>query len=244
MKALTNGLVAEFLFDGNALDTSGNENHGRVEGATPTINRFNEQNRALAFSGNGDFVVLDPKLLQDPDAFSLSIWVKYDEAAKMSWWNNAIISQDDNGRQSDKSRRVFQLSTMNNSVRVHMMMKAPDVTAQHPVQRGQWYHLAVTYNGIHYTLYMNGGLQGMQEYTFSPSTEEPIYIGKKNSQEPRFYFHGAIDDLRIFNRALSEPEVLELYTEQGYAAALEAVPPVQQKSSSSTRSKVLEKPIS
>ncbi|OBR65197.1 hypothetical protein A7K91_00530 [Paenibacillus oryzae] len=243
MKVLTNGLVAEYLFDGNALDTSGNGNHGRVEGATPTVNRFNEPDRALAFSGNGEFVVLDPKLFQNATAFSLSIWVNYDEAAKMKWWNNAIISQDDNGRQSDKSQRVFQLSTMNNSVRVHMMMNAPDVTAQHPVQRGQWYHLAVTYNGSHYALYMNGKLQGIQEYTFRPSTEEPIYIGKKNSEEPRFYFHGAIDDLRIFSRALSEPEILELYTEQGYVPAVELAPPVQHKSSSSTKRKVLEKPI-
>lgn len=243
MKTLTNGLVAEYLFDGNAQDSSGNENHGRVEGATPTFNRFNEENRALAFSGNGDFVVLDPPPMLNADAFSLSIWVKYDENATMAWWNNAIISQDDNGSHLNNSHRVFQLSTLDDNVRIHLMMRAPDVTAKHPVQRGKWYHLAVTYNGRDFMLYMNGELQEKQEYTFRPSSEEPIYIGKKNSEEPRFYFHGALDDIRIYNRTLSELEVLELYTEQGYINTMETLLPTQKQDNFSTKSKVLEKPI-
>jgi len=240
---LRNGLVAEYLFDGNAEDSSGHEHHGRVEGATPTTNRFDEPNRALAFSGKGDFVVLEYPTLLNPEAFSISIWARYDESAVMNWWNNAIISQDDNGRRPDHEGRVFQLSTMGYNVRIHLMKQAPDVTANHPVQRGVWYHLGVVYDGAYYTFYLNGEAQARQEHTFRPHAEEPIFVGKKNSAEPRFYFHGALDDLRIYNRALAEEELTALYTEHGYIGSPFAASPAPAKKRSSTHSKVLKKPI-
>lgn len=240
---LRNGLVAEYLFDGNAEDSSGYGHHGRLEGPVATTNRFDEPNRALAFSGKGDFVVLEHPTLLSPEAFSISIWARYDESATMNWWNNAVISQDDNGRRPDHAGRVFQLSTMGYNVRIHLMKQAPDVTANHPVQRGVWYHLAASYDGTQFTLYMNGEVQSTQEHTFRPHAEEPIFIGKKNSAEPRFYFHGALDDLRIYNRAVSPEEVMALYTENGYTGLPLAPPPGKKSANRSAKSKLLTKPL-
>ncbi|MBP1906103.1 hypothetical protein J2Z32_002752 [Paenibacillus turicensis] len=241
----TDGLVAEYLFNGNALDTSGNENHGKVEGAIPTHNRFHEQNTALFFAGSGSHVVLEPTRVLNSETFSLSVWVKYDEGAKMNWWNNAIVSQDDNGRIADKSRRVFQISTMRNKVRIHFMMDTSDVETKHALERGRWYHLAVICDGLYFKLYLNSQLQDTQQYAFRPNAEEPIYIGKKNSDEPRFFFHGAIDDLRIYNVILSQQEIIALYTEQGYDEKLEAITPlpVAKRRESCKKKKVLEKPL-
>ncbi|MGM0883289.1 MAG: LamG domain-containing protein [Bacillota bacterium] len=214
--SLRHGLVGEYLFNGSAEDTSGHGHHGRVEGATLTANRFGEADRAYAFSGQGDHIVVDQPPALHADAFSISVWVKYDQGATMEWWNNAIISQDDNGVQSDQSRRVFQLSTKGQFVTLHLMMKAPDASCKLPVQRGEWYHIATVYDGVHHKLYMNGELQDAQGGAFRPNAEEPIFFGKKNSDEPRFWFHGSLDEIRIYNRVLSEEEILGLFAENGY----------------------------
>ncbi|WP_158606577.1 LamG domain-containing protein [Paenibacillus ginsengarvi] len=224
MNRLRDGLLGEYLFDGCAADSSGNGNDGRVEGAALTANRFGEADRALAFTGRGECIVLDPPPALREDAFALSLWVKYDENAVMEWWNNALVSQDDHGLASDQTRRVFQLSTMGEHITWHRMMKSADLKSKQPVRRGVWVHVAAVYgDGLH-RLYVNGELHDSQAGAFAPNLEEPIYIGKKNSPEPRFFFHGALDDIRIYNRTLSPEEVCELFTEHGYTGELSLDP--------------------
>lgn len=216
MSSLRQGLVGEYLFNGNAEDTSGFDHHGKAEGTTLTANRFGESNRAYAFSGQGDFIVLDPPPPISAEALSISVWVKYGEDAALKGWNNAIISQDDHGRQIDKSRRVFQLSTKGETFTWHRMLNSPDAIGKQPIQRDVWYHVVAVFNGVNHRLFINGELQDERAGSLRPNSEEPIFFGKKNSNEQRFWFHGALDDVRIYNRVLSEKEVLELYTEHGY----------------------------
>jgi hypothetical protein len=217
MSNLRQGLVGEYLFNGNAEDTSGFGRHGRIEGATLTDNRYGEANSAYAFSGQGNYIELNPIPNLGAEAFSLSVWAKYDQEAALKGWNNAIVSQDDHGRMLDQSRRVFQLSTKGEYVTWHRMRQSTDVVGKQPIQLGVWYHFVAIYDGAQHRLYVNGELQNVQTGSFGPNVEEPIYIGKKNTDEKRFWFHGVLDDIRIYDRALSDNEVLELYAEHGYA---------------------------
>lgn len=215
---LRQGLIGEYLFDGNADDTSGNGHHGQAEGATLTADRFGRAGRAYAFSGQGDYIVIDPPPALRADAFSVSVWVKYDREASLKGWNSALVSQDDHGRQADRLRRVFQLSTKGELLVWHRMGKgAADPFGKRPIQRDVWHHVVAVFDGSRHKLYANGELQDEQEGTFRPNAEEPIYFGKKNSPEQRFWFHGALDDIRLYNRALSAQEVAALYAEHGYA---------------------------
>lgn len=227
MSGLRQGLVGEYLFDGSADDTSGYGHHGKVEGTALTANRFGVSDRAYAFSGQGDFIVLDPPPPLYAEALSVSVWVKYDEEAKMKGWNNAIISQDDHGRQIDKSRRVFQLSTKGETLTWHRMLESPDAIGKQPIQRGVWYHIAAIYDGVHHRLFINGDLQDEKAGILRSNPDEPIFFGKKNSNEQRFWFHGALDDIRIYNRVISDKEVSELYTEHGYTGDPGFVPLIQ-----------------
>ena len=53
---LSDGLVAYYPFNGNADDESGNGNHGTVNGATLTIDRFGNENSAYSFDGIDDYI--------------------------------------------------------------------------------------------------------------------------------------------------------------------------------------------
>src|SRR5262249_618426 len=46
--------------------------------------------------------------------------------------------------------------------------------------------------------------------------EEPLYIGRKGTPEPYFFFNGAIDDIRLYNRALDDQDIQSLFEENGY----------------------------
>jgi hypothetical protein len=226
LRSLRQGLVGEYLFDGNADDSSDHRHHGRVEGATLTVNRFGENNGAYSFSGQGDYIVLDPPPALNVEAFSVSVWAKYDKEAILTWWNNTIISQDDHGHLTNQSRRVFQLSTKGNIVTWHRMMQSPDSIGKQPIQRDVWYHIIAMFDGVHHKLYVNGELQDVQEGSFKPNTEEPIFFGKKNSNEKRFWFHGVLDDIRIYNRSLSDIEISELFMEHGFTGDPGLVPTI------------------
>ncbi len=138
----------------------------------------------------------------------------------MAWWNNAIVSQDDGGKNKNKDnfRRVFQLSALGPIITWHRMKETTDAVSKSHLQRGVWYHITVVFDGAFHKLYINGELHDTQAGTLRPHPEEPIFIGKKNTNEKRFLFHGDIDDIRLYNKVLSEQEILALYTENGYAS--------------------------
>ena len=104
------GLVAEYLFNGNANDTSGNGFHGVVQGATPAADRFGNPNSAYAFDGKNDWIVVSPPPRLTNVELTVSVWARHSATKFERWWHDCIICQDD-GDDNDHSRRIFQLST-------------------------------------------------------------------------------------------------------------------------------------
>lgn len=206
---LRHGLVAEYLFNGNAMDSSGNSHHGKVEGAALTSDRFGNPDSAYLFDGKDDFIVIEPAPKLSKGAFSLSVWVRYGSGASLSGWNNAIVSQDGHDH-----RRVFQLSTYDDRIRWHRFLcPNPEVEMPVPMQKDAWTHVVAVFDGISHSLYCNGVWMEEQRGVFEPNDEEPLYIGRKSTDEPCFFFNGAIDGLRMYNRVLTKDEIVCLYQE-------------------------------
>ncbi|MFD2611600.1 LamG-like jellyroll fold domain-containing protein [Paenibacillus gansuensis] len=210
MAGLRQGLAAEYLFNGDTQDSSGNERHGKAVGAALCKNRFNNPNSAYCFDGVDDYIVVDPAPALNQEAFSLSVWCRYDKNAELSGWNNAIVSQDGH------HARSFQLSTRENYIAFHRFLLEPDLAMERPLCQEFWYHIAITYEAGMFKLYRNGVLISDQPGAFTVNSEEPLYIGCKSSNEPALFFHGVIDDLRLYNRAVSADEVEALYLENGW----------------------------
>ena len=75
----------------------------------------------------------------------------------------------------------------------------------------KWYFLAVTKDGSNVRTYVNGNLENTCAYSGTDTNSNIWEIGRQNYGGDNYYFDGAIDDVRIYNRVLSASEVAQLY---------------------------------
>jgi len=201
-------IVVELLMSGDARDTSGRGHDGQIEGATPATDRFGREHMAFHFDGEDWIVVSPPPDLSDR-AMTVSMWARYD-SCEFRWWNNCMLAQDNGDDEGD--RRIIQLSTHWQSVCWHRMSEE-DANSPVVLQPEAWYHLAATYDGRHHRLYVDGLLHDTRSGSLRKHSEEPLFVGRKGSEEWDFTFRGVLDDVRIYNRALSGEEIARLYRE-------------------------------
>ncbi len=211
---LPNGLLACYPFTGNANDASGNSNNGIVHGATLTTDRFGNANSAYRFNGSGEYISIAPEQLEI-NQFSYSLWVNAHSvpAAGTSYFIFSVGSEY--GDQSVGLNQVY--SGPNNgwtgggySAVGENQFYATGVLPP----TNAWTHLVVTCDNSLLKLYVDGQLAG----SVSVAGKTPFYgtgtvaatIGGRSTLIQ--YFDGDIDDLRLYNRALSAAEVTELYT--------------------------------
>ena len=217
---LTRGLVAHYPFDGDAQDISGNGNHGTVQGASLTTDRAGNANSAYEFDGRNDYIeYVDAARHFDVSLpASISVWVYLDdhqrnmifasnwEANTYSgiWLNNPrtdanlAISYGDGGWTGRGSRRSKEGVT--------------ELNLQ------QWYHVAAVVRGpTDMSLYIDGvedcGFYSGGGGSLSHRSDRRAQSGRSDpfSQNNALeYFHGKIDDLRFYDRALNEAEILAL----------------------------------
>jgi RNA polymerase sigma factor (sigma-70 family) len=218
LSRLRAALVAEYLFNGDAKDSSGRGHHGKVIDAVLTDDRFGRSGLAYAFDGERSHIVVVPPPELSTETLAVSAWVRYDDG-KLDGWTNAIVAQDSGAE--DGAGRVFQLSTSDGRITWHRMNEEPDLASLSAVQPLTWYHVVVQTAGDQHELYIDGVRHDLQTVRYEDtlprryrtSRTEPLYIGRKGTQERFFFFHGAIDDVRIFNRALTEEEIVGLLKE-------------------------------
>ena len=215
------GLVAEYLFDndtsGIVYDTSGNGNDGDVNGATPTTNRFGNTNSAYSFDGD-DYIQVEDSTSFSINTISISTWIN---PTRRSEGNNyTIISQLGSHWGSDNSS--FDLHIYEDGTISFALRKSGDAYGlqRHSlsvIEANNWYHVCGVYDGNDIYVYINGVLEnGFYDGPLSGNmnnSDTPITIGKNYYSAWEFPYYGTMDNIRIYNRALSESEIQELYYE-------------------------------
>jgi len=218
------GLVAHYPFNGNANDESGNGNHGVVNGATITTDRHGNANSAYSFDGVDDYINLGNSagLRFGGTKISTSAWININSIPPDN--QGTILGQRDTG---SPAKNNWQFHVSGTSVSAPLQSKLSFTTWElgHaaadpaietvysdiliPVQ--QWAHVVATYDGVNIRLYINGVLRITEPATAAIDTlDVPTLIGRFSLQDPKA-FNGKIDEVRIYNRALSAAEVLSLY---------------------------------
>jgi len=221
---MTNGLVAWYPLDGNAIDESGNNNHGVVLGTIPTGNRFGLKDHALWLDGLASHYieVSDNPALHLDTELTLSAWFMADTLSP-TW--QTLLWKGDLPDESPWLNRQFAVFLHNQGKLNFTATPFVEANGRKGIEskRGGivpsvWYHFAAVIDSPRNLLaiYVNGSLNSTTAFDTSgiKQTAGPLRIGST----PNLYsFAGAIDDVRIYNRALSELEVTSLYQNEANA---------------------------
>ena len=190
-------LVAWYRFDGNALDSSGNDLHG-TEMGDPTY-EAGVFGQAISLDGDGDYVDcgLDPKF-DITDFITFTYWIKV--VAFDKGWNTVLSRGDGSWRSSRAGENNFMEAAVSGTT--------GDWTyGVTDVDDGEWHHIGWVYDGTMNYLYVDGEVDATEESTGQINVSSyPLWIGD-NSQATGRFWTGLIDDVLIFNRALSQEEV-------------------------------------
>jgi len=214
---LSSGLVAYYPFNGNADDGSGNGNDGIVNGATLTTDRFGNADSAFSFDGMDDYIrTSNPiNLPIGNESRTISAWIHsvgevggQDYQSIVSWGKPKYTNQHfgierggDPGNPNGYDDRLFVLGWSN------------DFKGNTDLNFNVWHHVAVTFDGTNLTVYVNGAYDGSTTKTYNTqlgSTGLSLGVTPPNDGW-HMNFNGFLDDIRIYNRALSETEIRQLY---------------------------------
>ncbi len=215
----TNGLVGWWPFNGNANDESGNGNHGTVNGAALTADRIGKANNAYKFNGAEKIVIQNTILTNDFTDQSTSVWIntKVGATTIMSdrgknggypgyfWYKNSLFV--------DSIGDWRSVSHNNNCVNESYSKSNSSVID------GNWHHLLIVWDSKNnlIKLYTDGVLTktntSINKNCYG-NVGQPLTIGcfpgYPGISDLSFY-NGLIDDIAIYNRALSEQEITNLY---------------------------------
>jgi len=209
--SLRTGLVGEWRFDEGygtiAYDASDQENNGTITGATWTSS--GKYGKALVFDGvNGTSGSrVDSNLVyKSNNAFTLSAWIKPKTTGSFKIIMGSYIGDNvDAGLilMSDNRFSFHEYST-------ESVDRNPVISPVDTIQLNQWQHVAATYDNGDIILYHNGIKVGEGNYNLGGSNNHVI-IGSAKSNSLNRGFNGTIDEVRIYNRTLTQDEITSLY---------------------------------
>jgi hypothetical protein len=220
---LNDGLIANFSFNGNANDETGGGHNGTVYGATLTTDRFGNANKAYSFDGTDDYIdVANPYDFGfNNQSFSISAWVQI--AANDDFYRSMVCFDDyiniqphftlAKGRSGFHDGRIYAEIWTSSGQSIPFTNQDGD-----QLPKNQWLHLVsiVDCGTNKMTLYLDNALQetvNLVGFDYSSAENLKFYIGDTPYQDERNAPHnGLIDDVRIYDRALTEAEVGQLYT--------------------------------
>ena len=211
---INEGLVAYYPFNGNADDQTGNGHNGTVYGATLTNGHLENDNGAYNFDGN-DYIEIpgNQNLYPGNHDYSISVWIK--SSARPSQFMNIVYNQESWSNDAvvlslSPSGQVTWVFHDNNGGGMCRIDTTQTVTD------GEWHHISAIRNRSKNVsqVYIDSILAGEAQDTNANVViplRNKLYIGKRGNIKSERYFNGVIDEVRIYNKALSNNDIQELY---------------------------------
>jgi hypothetical protein len=215
------GLVSWWPADGNAIDIA-DGNNGSLEGGISFSMAMVDQ--GFTFSSNSDGVRIphNPNLNVQSPGFSVEFWVrgtKNQPDPKLS-----TIVEKSHGW-VDATGWAFQVYTSSGFPSFAIgdgsssgdSTGFPDAIGEVDVLDGNFHHIAGTWDGISLRLYVDGVLPtaaATNEFNLMPvNNARDVNIGFTwGGGTPSRFYRGVVDELRVFNRALSSSEIQDIFT--------------------------------
>jgi hypothetical protein len=221
---LNDGLVAYYPFNGNANDESGNGNNGAVNGATLTTDRFGNIGKAYNFNGISNYIRINNSSSLNNVSITISGWFNTNNLAANDnldvkgiigkWWQSpSVCNGNYNAYLVCLTKPLSQSSTFVGGAT--SFYEGNVFYASNAISTNSWYHFVFVHNSaVGGSLYINGNLvRSNSSKGIICNSLNSLNIGADiNNGNLYRFFNGKIDDIRIYNRALSQSEVTYLAT--------------------------------
>ena len=206
-------LVAYYTFTGDASDSSSNGYNGIVNGATLTTDRFGNANSAYLFNGTSDYINFSQSPITTDVPFSIVAWIKADTTNT----HLPVVSLGCNG---NWTLNELCFGTYDNNHLTVQTAGANDITSANAIPSAfQWVQVAVVhtmsgFNAGNFRFFINGvpfanNTQGGTNIPFP--LNNVMDIGRQFGGGAVNFFKGKIDDVGIYDCALSDSEISVLY---------------------------------
>ncbi len=212
------GLKGFWSFSGNANDESGNQHHGKVNGARTVSDRFENKNSAYFFNGVSDFISTDYEGVLGSHARAVSFWLRTDVYKRPM----PIVAWGSNSMHPEKGTRFdCGMNYKTKGASIDVSDAAMTYEPHRLMHDGQWHHYVYQFTIPileEVEIYQDGVKLTHEETTFYPIAKldtkysYPVQFGRIVFPLPHpYFFEGQLDDIAIYDRALSQEEILALY---------------------------------
>jgi hypothetical protein len=206
---LTNGLVAYYPFNGNANDASGHGINATNNTATLTADRFGNANQAYSFNGANSYMGFANVPTAQTNNWTISSWIK---PASLSQLGTVVSVGYDSGLSGANGFQTCVNSGNSGIAGGYFTAIYGGISTYNSgyafTSTTNWTHIVLLRTNGVASFYVNGTQIGG---TVSTTPHIPTAFTIGSCAGVRF-FNGAIDDVRIYNRALTPTEVAQLYT--------------------------------
>ncbi len=193
--------------DGRTAQDSAGDNNGTLVGNPVWKPSGGKVGGVLEFDGDGDCVeIADESKFDITQQITVAAWIKVN-AFNRDW--QAIVTKGDSAWRLQRNRNTNSLEFACTGLKISGTQWG-NLLGSMNVNDGQWHHAAGVYDGTKLYLYVDGKMDNSVKAAGSiNNNDERVYIGE-NSEIPQRFWNGLIDDVRIYNYALSEDEIAVL----------------------------------
>lgn len=204
----TNGLIAYYPLNNNALDSSGNGYHMNISGATPMTDRYSRPNHAYRFDGINDLISYSTTL-PVTNQYTWSFWVNVDTFQNCSLVYNGNTNTNgygfciNSGTNSSVGSYGDHITFMSGGINYNMTLQFPQLFFY------KWHHVVLTADNGSYKLYLNDSLVATCTAPFNPPVGQ-FHLGLDYTDSTNG-FKGGLDDIAIYNRVLTLAEIDSIF---------------------------------
>jgi hypothetical protein len=208
------GLVAYYKFNGNANDSSGYKNHGTASSEIElTSDKFGKLDSAYQFDGLQDIIEIPNSPSLSFASITVSAWIKPVETPNKSRIYSRIVD-----KYLFNQKGGFNLVYYEPDSRVFFEFWGTDgqrhnIFTDSQVEVGTWHHVAASYDGITLKIFFDGVPENQLSNINIPINKTSRYLSFGNGYDGFSWwpFSGSIDEVRIYNRAVTSKEIQTIY---------------------------------
>lgn len=208
----SDSLIAFYPFNGNTNDESGNNNHGKVYGATLSADRFGNPDKSYYFDGIDDYMLFNDASFDFERTFCISFWLKTSSTGS----DQRLFHKNE-----DPPNRSWFISLNRNETGKLTFFSSENGTdvsefiSDSVFNDDNWNHVVFIYDGLHHIskFYKNNFVAGVDSFALGRLNTNNDTLSIANTNYPNNYPEGLLDDIRIYDRVLDSSEISELFND-------------------------------